>query len=411
MKFFNPPENYRYRDDLIAGITVGVISIPQAMAFALLAGLPPIYGLYGALIPLIVYALSGTSNYLNVGPVSVISIFVFESLSPFVTPFTFDFVIAVVNLGLLIGLIQVLAGLLKLGRFVEYLPKSVVSGFVQAAAVVIIISQLSPAFGVPVSLKASYVERLYQLFLSVADFNLITTALFLVSLSLLFVFAKVFPKFPTAIVLLLITGIAAFVFDFESLGISLIGEVPQGLPSLILPQFDQNIWLILPSAFGIAFVTSIGSFVMAKNVEEHQVKPWKPNQDLIALGLVKIVSAFFGSLVPAGSFNRTILVMKSGAKTQLAGLVAATILLFTLLYLTPIVYYLPQTVIAAIIVYSVYFLFDFPLIFHFWENDKKQFIYLLATAGTTLSIGFVEGIILGLLIALLGEYFFKSKSA
>ena len=411
MKFFNPPENYRYRDDLIAGITVGVISIPQAMAFALLAGLPPIYGLYGALIPLIVYALSGTSNYLNVGPVSVISIFVFESLSPFVTPFTFDFVIAVVNLGLLIGLIQVLAGLLKLGRFVEYLPKSVVSGFVQAAAVVIIISQLSPAFGVPVSLKASYVERLYQLFLSVADFNLITTALFLVSLSLLFVFAKVFPKFPTAIVLLLITGIAAFVFDFESLGISLIGEVPQGLPSLILPQFDQNIWLYLPSAFGIAFVTSIGSFVMAKNVEEHQVKPWKPNQDLIALGLVKIVSAFFGSLVPAGSFNRTILVMKSGAKTQLAGLVAATILLFTLLYLTPIVYYLPQTVIAAIIVYSVYFLFDFPLIFHFWENDKKQFIYLLATAGTTLSIGFVEGIILGLLIALLGEYFFKSKSA
>ena len=122
MKFFNPPENYRYRDDLIAGITVGVISIPQAMAFALLAGLPPIYGLYGALIPLVIYALTGTSNYFNIGPVSVISIFVYESLSPFVIPFTYDFVIAVVNLGLLIGLIQVFAGLLKLGRFVEYLP-------------------------------------------------------------------------------------------------------------------------------------------------------------------------------------------------------------------------------------------------------------------------------------------------
>ena len=194
MKFFNPPENYRYRDDLIAGITVGVISIPQAMAFALLAGLPPIYGLYGALIPLIVYALTGTSNYLNVGPVSVISIFVYESLSPFVTPFTFDFVIAVVNLGLLIGLIQVLAGLLKLGRFVEYLPKSVVSGFVQAAAVVIIFSQLSPAFGVPLPMKGSYVERLYQLYLNVPNFNYITTVLFLGSLSLLFIFAKIFPK-------------------------------------------------------------------------------------------------------------------------------------------------------------------------------------------------------------------------
>lgn len=407
MNFFNPPENYRYRDDLVAGITVGVITIPQAMAFALLAGLPPIYGLYGAFIPLLVYALLGSSNYLNVGPVSVIAIFVFESLSPFVTPFTFDFVIAVVTLGLLIGLIQVLAGVFKLGRFVNYLPKSVVSGFVQAAAVVIIISQLSPAFGVPISLKASYAERLYQLYLSIADFNLITTALFLVSLSLLFVFAKVFPKFPTAIVLLMITGIAAFVFDFESLGISLIGEVPQGLPHLILPQFDQNSWRYLPSAFGIAFVTSIGSFVMAKNVEEHQLTPWKPNQDLIALGLAKIISALFGSLVPAGSFNRSILVIKSGAKTQLAGLIAATILLFTLLFLTPIVYYLPQSVIAAIIVYSVYFLFDFRLISHLWASDKKQFIYLLATAGTTLSVGFVEGIILGILIAFLGEYLFK----
>lgn len=409
MKFFNPPENYRYRDDLIAGITVGVISIPQAMAFALLAGLPPIYGLYGAMIPLIVYALTGTSNFLNVGPVSVISIFVFESLSPFVTPFTSDFVVAVVNLGLLIGLIQVLAGLLKLGRFVAYLPKSVVSGFVQAAAIVIIISQLSPAFGVPVSSKVSYAERLYYLFLSVANFDLITTVLFLGSLSLLFIFGKVFPKFPTAITLLFITGVAAFVFDFESLGISLIGEVPQGLPSFISPKFDQNFWHYIPSAFGIAFVTSIGSFVMAKNVEDHQPSPWKPNQDLIALGLAKIVSAFFGSLVPAGSFNRSILVIKSGAKTQIAGLVAAAILLFTLLYLTPIVYYLPQSVIAAIIVYSVYFLFDFPLIYQFWTKDKRQFIYLFATAVTTLSAGFVEGILLGLLIAILGQNLFKTN--
>ncbi len=411
MKFFNPPKDYSYRHDIIAGITVGVITIPQAMAFALLAGLPPIYGLYGAFIPLIVYALTGTSNYLNVGPVSVISIFVFESLSPFEEPFTAAFVIAVVNLGFLIGLIQVLCGVFKLGRFVHYLPKSVVSGFVQAAAVVIIISQLPPAFGVSLSLTSSYIERLYQLWLSVADFNLMSTALFAGSLLLLFVFAKVLPQFPTAIVLLVVTGIAAFVFDFEALGISLIGEVPQGLPSLILPEFNQDIWLYLPSAFGIAFVTSIGSFVMAKNVEERQVNPWKPNRDLIALGLAKIVSALFGSLVPAGSFNRSILVIKSGAKTQLAGLVAAVILIFTLLYLTPIVYFLPQAVIAAIIVYSVYFLFDFPLIYAFWAKDKKQLVYLLATAITTLSVGFVEGIITGLLIAILGENLFKSKSA
>ena len=166
----------------------------------------------------------------------------------------------------------------------------------------------------------------------------------------------------------------------------------------------------MPSAFGIAFVTSIGSFVMAKNVEDQQSSRWKPNQDLIALGLAKIVSAFFGSLVPAGSFNRSILVLKSGAKTQLASLVAAFILLLTLLFLTPIVYYLPQSVIAAIIVYSVYFLFDFPLILYFWAKDKRQFIYLIVTTVTTLSLGFVEGILIGLLIAILGQNFLKFKS-
>ena len=409
MKFFNPPKDFRYRDDIFAGITVGMITIPQAMAFALLAGLPPIYGLYGSFIPLLVYALLGTSNYLNVGPVSVISIFVFESLSPFEEPFTDAFVIAVVELGLLIGLMQVLCGVFRLGRYINYLPKSVVSGFVQAAAVVIIISQLPPAFGVTVAYKASYLERLYALVLSFSEFNLLTTALFLGSLLLLFVFAKVLPRFPTAIVLLFFTGLAAFFFDFESLGITLIGEVPQGLPSLILPEFNHLSWRYIPSALGIAFVTSIGSFVMAKNVEDRQEGPWKPNRDLIALGMAKIVSALFGSLVPAGSFNRSILVMKSGAKTQLAGVVAAMVLILTLMYLTPLVYYLPQTVIAAIIVYAVYFLFDFPLILEFWAKDKKQLVYLLATALTTLSIGFVEGIILGLVVAILGAYVFKKN--
>ena len=407
---FNFPKNYRVRDDIIAGLTVGAITIPQAMAFALLGGLPPIYGLYGSLFPLIVYALMGTSNYLNLGPVSVISIFVFTTLNPFVTPFTDDYINAVIVLGIMIGLIQITGGVLKLGRYFDYIPKSVVSGFVQAAAVVIIISQLSPGFGIPISSKISYVERLYQLGLSVSDFNLITTGLFIGSLILLFLTRRLLPQFPTAIVLLLLTGISAYIFDFESLGIALIGEVPQGLPSFIFPKFGQDFWRYMPSAFGIAFVTSIGSFVMAKNVEDQQSSRWKPNQDLIALGLAKIVSAFFGSLVPAGSFNRSILVLKSGAKTQLASLVAALILLLTLLFLTPIVYYLPQSVIAAIIAYSVYCLFDFPLIPYFWAKDNSQFIYLIVTTVTTLSVGFVEGILIGLLIAILGQNFLKFKS-
>ncbi len=409
ISFFNPPSQYKFQHDFIAGVTVGVITISQAMAFALLAGLPPIYGLYGAFIPLLVYAFLGSSNFLNVGPVSIISIFVFDSLSPFVSPFTDAYVIAVVNLGLLIGLIQFLAGVLKLGRYIDFLPKSVVSGFIQAAAVVIIISQLSPGLGITTSLKAGYLERLQLLWLQIDQLHILTTTLFLGALFVLFAMAKAFPQFPTAISLLIVSGGAAFAFDLEALGVDLIGEVPQGLPQLLLPQFTQESWLYLPSAFGIAFVSSVGSFVMAKNVTAHQLKQWQPNQDLMALGMTKIVSAFFGALVPAGSFNRSILTMKSGAKTQMAGLVASAILILTLLFLTPVVYFLPQAVIAAVIVYSVYFLFDFPLIKLLWRTAKKQFLYLALTAIVTLGVGFVEGILFGLVVSLIGEYLFRSK--
>lgn len=409
MRMFNLPVNYHYRDDLFAGITVGVITIPQAMAFALLAGLPPIYGLYGAFLPLLVYALLGTSNFLNVGPVSVIAIFIYDAIAGIATPFSPDYVSAVVTLGLLTGVIQLVAGILRLGRYVEYLPKSVVSGFIQAAAVVIIIAQLPAAFGVELVDQPTYLDRLYYLWLERNDFNPLSTALFLGALIGLFVMARLAPKFPTAIVLLVATAMAAFIADFEDMGVALIGEVPQGLPSFELPLIDASILQLLPAAFGIAFVASLGSFVMAKNVAEQQINPWQANRDLVALGLAKIVSAFTGALIPAGSFNRSILVIKSGGKTQLTSLIAALILLLTLLVLTPIVYYLPQPVIAAIIVYSVYFLFDFPLIEQLWQTNKRQLMYLLITALATLTIGFVEGILIGVVVSVFIEFLGKKR--
>ena len=195
----------------------------------------------------------------------------------------------------------------------------------------------------------------------------------------------------------------------EAEGIVLIGEVPRGLPVFLWPQWSSAAWNYLPGAFGIAFVTTVGSFVMAKNVTERQPKAWNGNRDMVALGAAKMVSAFFGSLVPAGSFNRSILNLKSGAKTQVSSLVAALVVLFTLLFLTPIVYYLPQSVIAAIIVYSVYYLFDFPLVKSLWQTDRKQAIYLFITFLGTLTLGFVQGIVVGLLVSFLGNRFFKAK--
>lgn len=406
-KFFNFPNKYSFQDDLLAGITIGIVTIPQAMAFALLAGIPPIYGLYGSFLPLLVYGLLSSSNYLNVGPVSIISIFIFNVLSQNVEPFTTEYINDLVILGVMVGLIQLLFGVFGLGKYLKYIPLSIISGFIQAAAILIIASQLSTAFGIEFPVDG--LKKIPYLFLNIHELKLNTTLLFLISLIFLFLFAKFFPRFPTSISLVCVTGILSYLLDFEKYGLILIGDVPKGLPVFIFPTFDIDYIKYLPGAFGIAFIASIGSSIMALKLEPYQPNKINLNREYISLGIAKFLSSFFGSMLSAGSFNRTILAYKIGGKTQITGIVSSIIILLTILYLTPVVYYFPQSVIAALIIYSVYFLFDFNLMFKLWREDKVELSYIFITMTITLLFGLVEGILLGVLIKYLGDYFFKKK--
>ncbi|MAM16467.1 MAG: hypothetical protein CMC10_04140 [Flavobacteriaceae bacterium] len=406
-KFFNFPNKYSFQDDLLAGITIGIVTIPQAMAFALLAGIPPIYGLYGSFLPLLVYGLLSSSNYLNVGPVSIISIFIFNVLSQNVEPFTTEYINDLVILGVMVGLIQLLFGVFGLGKYLKYIPLSIISGFIQAAAILIIASQLSTAFGIEFPVDG--LKKIPYLFLNIHELKLNTTLLFLISLIFLFLFAKFFPRFPTSISLVCVTGILSYLLDFEKHGLLLIGDVPKGLPVFIFPTFDIDYIKYLPGAFGIAFIASIGSSIMALKLEPYQPNKINLNREYISLGIAKFLSSFFGSMLSAGSFNRTILAYKIGGKTQITGIVSSIIILLTILYLTPVVYYFPQPVIAALIIYSVYFLFDFNLIFKLWREDKVELSYIFITMIVTLLLGLVEGIFLGVLIKYLGDHFLKKK--
>ena len=406
-KFFNFPNKYSFQDDLLAGVTIGIVTIPQAMAFALLAGLPPIYGLYGSFLPLLIYGLLSSSNYLNVGPVSIISIFIFNVLSQNVEPFTTEYINDLVILGVMVGLIQLLFGVFGLGKYLKYIPLSIISGFIQAAAILIIASQLSTAFGIEFPVDG--LKKIPYLFLNIHELKLNTTLLFLISLIFLFLFAKFFPRFPTSISLVCITGIMSYLLDFEKHGLLLIGDVPKGLPVFIFPTFDIDYVKYLPGAFGIAFIASIGSSIMALKLEPYQPNKINLNREYISLGIAKFLSSFFGSMLSAGSFNRTILAYKIGGKTQITGIVSSIIILLTILYLTPVVYYFPQSVIAALIIYSVYFLFDFNLMFKLWIEDKVELSYIFITMIVTLLFGLVEGIFIGVLIKYLGDYFFKKK--
>ncbi len=406
-KFFNFPNKYSFQDDLLAGITIGIVTIPQAMAFALLAGIPPIYGLYGSFIPLLIYGLLSSSNYLNVGPVSIISIFIFNVLSQNVKPFTTEYINDLVILGVMVGLIQLLFGVFGLGKYLKYIPLSIISGFIQAAAILIIASQLSTAFGIEFPVDG--LKKIPYLFLNIHELKLNTTLLFLISLIFLFLFAKFSPRFPTSISLVFVTGILSYLLDFEKYDLLLIGDVPKGLPVFIFPTFDIDYIKYLPGAFGIAFIASIGSSIMALKLEPYQPNKINLNREYISLGIAKFLSSFFGSMLSAGSFNRTILAYKIGGKTQITGIVSSIIILLTILYLTPVVYYFPQSVIAALIIYSVYFLFDFNLMFKLWREDKVELSYIFITMTVTLLFGLVEGILLGVLIKYLGDYFFKKK--
>ena len=189
----------------------------------------------------------------------------------------------------------------------------------------------------------------------------------------------------------------------------MIGNVPSGFPEIILPTVNFDKIKYIPGALGIAIIASIGSSIMALKLEPNQPKKIRLNQEYVSWGIAKIISSFFGSVPSAGSFNRTILAYKIGGKTQLTGIVSSILILFTILFLTPVVYYFPQSVIAAIIIYSVYFLFDFKLMFKLWKDDKIELSYVLITMSVTLIFGLLEGIFLGVLIKHLGDYFFKKN--
>ena len=404
---FNFPNKYSFLDDLLAGITIGIVTIPQAMAFAILAGIPPIYGLYGSFIPLLIYGVLSSSNYLNVGPVAIVSIFIFDILSKNVQPFTTEYINDLIILGMMVGAFQIIFGVFKLGKFLRYIPISIISGFIQGAAIVIITSQLTTAFGIEFPVDG--LKKIPYLFTHLNELKINTTVLFLISLIFLFLFAKFFPRFPTSISLVLVTGILSYLLDFEKYGLLLIGEVPRGLPEFIFPTVNIDAIGYLPGAFAIAVIASIGSSIMALKLELKQSKKINLNREYISLGLAKFLSAFFGSMVSAGSFNRTILAYKIGGKTQITSIVSSLIILFTILFLTQVVYYFPQSVIASLIIYSVYFLFDFNLMFKLWREDKIELSYIFITMLATLFIGFIEGILLGVFIKFFGDYIFKKK--
>ncbi|NWN90905.1 sulfate permease [Marinobacter adhaerens] len=392
-----------FRQDVVSGLVIGVMLIPQSMGYAVLAGLPPEFGLYASIFPPLLYALLGTSNKISIGPVALDAVLILSGLSVLAEPGSDQYLQLAVELTLLVGLIQFLFGVLRFGFIVNFLSYPVVVGYTSAAALIIIGSQLQSLTGVYVD-SANVLELAWQLLMNISNWHGVTVAISVASLAFIFICKRHIPKLPNALILLVSTMFLSGLFHAGQAGVDVINSVPSGFPALHLPKFDlAKLGQLLPVAFTVALMGFVGTMSICKSQESPKDKrSVQPNQELIALGLANTLGAMFRSFPVSASFSRSAALRDAGALTQISAIVSSGLIAITVLFLTPLFadYPLPKAVLAAIIVMSVLGLFKHKEMKSLFRQDKKEFLILLVTFGITLLLGVQQGLLVGVAVSL-----------
>jgi SulP family sulfate permease len=399
------------KDDFIAGVTVAVLLIPQGMAYALIAGLPPIYGLYAALTPQIIYAFLGTSRQLAVGPVAMDSLLVAAGLGALSIVDSDQYIQTAILLALTIGAIQFLLGLLKMGFIVNFLSKPVISGFTSAAAIIICLNQLRHILGISISQSNKIHVFTSALMQSETPINLHSLIIGIVSIILLILIKGWSSKIPSALVIVVI-GICWVTFTNQiQPSVAIVGNIPDGLPNFSFPPLKWEIIKeLIPISLTIALVAFMEAISIAKSIQEkHKTYEINPNQELLALGASNMIGSFFQSYPTTGGFSRTAVNNEAGAKTGVAALISALIVAIILTFFTDWFYYLPKSVLGAIIIVAVIKLIDYKYAIRLYKIRKDEFLVLLITFIATLFIGITEGILFGIIFSFLLLVYRTSK--
>ncbi len=399
-----------FRGDLAAGLTVGVMLIPQAMAYALIAGLPPVYGLYAALVPLIIYGMMGTSRQLGVGPVAVISLLVAAGVADFAEPGSSQYIQLAILLAFMVGVIQLLMGLLRMGFLVNFLSHPVITGFIAATALIIAFSQLHNLLGIRIDSSKHIHAILMQVYESRMEIHTGTTAFGFGAVAIIYAIKKWYKRLPGALAVVVAGIILVAVTGWDEQGIRVMGEVPSGLPAFGFPAFDPDVaYRLLPMAFAISLVGFMESIAVAKSIQvRHRNYKLDANQELVALGSANLGGSLLQAFPVTGGFSRSAVNDQAGAKTGMASIISALLIGLTLLFLTPLFYYLPNAVLGAIIITAVLGLIDTKEIRFLWKTQKEDFAMMAITFLVTLFLGIEEGILTGV-VASLGMVIFHSS--
>ncbi|MAC62342.1 MAG: sodium-independent anion transporter [Flavobacteriaceae bacterium] len=400
-----------FKDDLLAGITVAILLIPQGMAYALIAGLPPVYGLYAALTPQIVYTIMGTSRQLAVGPVAMDSLLVAAGLGTLSIVGTADYIQMAILLSLMVGIIHLILGIFKMGFFVSFLSKPVISGFTSGAALIISLSQIKYLTGIPIAQNNKLQDFVFFILKSEIPIHVTTLILGLSCIFFLLFIKKLNKKIPSALVVVFFSTLWVYYYDKNLEGVAIIGEIPQGLPSIKFPKLD---WLVIKNLFPIAVTISIVAFTEAISIskglaEKNKLYKLNPNQELLALGSANIFGSFFQSYPTTGGFSRTAVNSQAKAKTGVASLICALLIALTLSFFTDLFFYVPKTVLAAIIISAVLRLIDIKYAIRLYKSRKDEFAVLVLTFILTLFVGIIQGIFFGIILSLLLLVYRASK--
>jgi SulP family sulfate permease len=388
--------------DILAGITGAIIVLPQGVAFAIIAGLPPEYGLYSAIVPAIIAALFGSSFHLISGPTTAISIVIFTTISPLAAPSSPEYIRMVLTLTFLAGLFQFVLGLARLGALVNFVSHSVVVGFTSGAAILIATSQLHNFIGIAAPKRHSFIHIWADVFSSLSRTNLYVLAIALLTLVVAIVFRRFLPRLPGMLFAMIAGSLISLFLGGAGHGVKLVGSLPAHLPPLSEPDITTaSLRELAPAALAVAMLGLAEAVSIARAVATKSEQRIDSNQEFIGQGLSNMLGSFFSSYAASGSFTRTGVNYNAGAKTPLAAVFAALSLTVILLLVAPLTAYLPIASMAGILLMVAYSLIDFHHIRTIFRTSKPEAGILVATFLATLLVELEFAIYVGVILSLL----------
>jgi len=389
------------RADVLAGLTVAAMLVPQGMAYAALAGLPPVAGLYASTVPLVAYALLGTSGQLAFGPVAIVSLLTASTLAPLADGDPGTYIALAGVLALLVGALQLMLGLLRAGRLTGLLSHPVVSGFTSAAAIVIATSQLDKLFGLDIGRPEGWLERITAIFAALNATNAATLAVGVLAIAGLVLGRRLGNRVPVPLLVVVLATAAVPLLGLQDAGVAVLGEVPGGFPLPGVPSasLDQVVAL-LPGAAIIALLSYLEGISVARAIAVRTRDRIDPDQELIASGAANLTAGLVQAFPVAGGFSRTAVNHEAGARSPLASLVTAAGVLLALLLLAPLFTTLPEVVLAAVVLVAVTKLVDVREAIHAWRVERTDGLALTITFLATLLIGVEIGIGIGIATSL-----------